>query len=665
MKKSRLNLILFLLAFLANFSFGQTLPPVPKRITMFDLNINLEENVRRTVEKEMAFLASKRVYVDAKLAKMSQYFPIIETIFDQENVPREFKYLCAQESSFIADAVSTSNAVGFWQFKSGTAIDYGLRVDDLVDERKNIVASTRAAALYLNNNNKTYRNWVSTLLSYRLGLTGAKNQVPANWTGATEITITSAIDWYVIRNIAHFIYFENELSHFQPSGSYFYLYNRASGKSFADIAQELQINETELRKENVWCKTDIVPSDKEYTVLTLIKKDQKTPILAQENALNKPFFDIEVGYPVLKINERKSKKAGAVFYTINSKEGILSIKGDTPESIAERAELKLQYFLSYNDLDKTSSVRPQMVYYLEKKNRKAKVPKHTVKKGQNIWLVSQMYGIRQNKLLRMNRMKENDALQEGRVLNLIEKRKRKEDIEFIRKPFENEQLPTERPQIIISNTTNTFPNKTNVPNNEVDLTTNNSTEISRPIIETKKEDKPFVYTETNNTGNMKIIVRDMGEKNVETTKEPVFSSSNTTNKSDNFIIVKAGENLFNLAKKYNISVTDLKKANGLNVNTVEIGQKLYLPKSAEIKTVETSTLPKTNTSSTSNTSSNTKTSSNTNSNKSSKANYHIVQAGETLYRVSVIHKVPVDKLKQINNLVDNTISVGQKIYISK
>ena len=46
-------------------------------------------------------------------------------------------------------------------------------------------------------------------------------------------------------------------------------------------------------------------------------------------------------------------------------------------------------------------------------------------------------------------------------------------------------------------------------------------------------------------------------------------------------------------------------------------------------------------------------------------NFHVIQPGETLYRVSVIYKVPVDKLKQINNLADNTISVGQKIYISK
>lgn len=617
--------------------FSQTLPAVPKRFTMFDLNIVLEEDVRRTVEKEMAFLASKRVYVDAKLAKMAVYFPIIETIFDQESVPREFKYLCAQESSFIADAVSTSNAVGFWQFKSGTATDYGLRVDDIVDERKNIVASTRAAALYLKKNNNSYKNWVSTLLSYRLGLTGAKNQVPADWTNASEITISNKIDWYVIRNIAHFIYFENELAHFQPNGSYLHLYNRASGKTFSEISQELQVNENDLRKENVWCKTDIVPSDKDYTIVKLISKNQKVPVLAQESAINKPFFDIEVGYPVLKKDEKKSKKTGNVFYTINDKDGILAIKGDTPGSLSERSGLKLQYLLSYNDLDKTSAIKPGLVYYLEKKNRKAEVAKHTVTKGQSVWLVSQMYGVRESRVLRLNRMKETDALQEGRVLNLIKRRGRKEEIEFVRKPFENEQLPTERPQIIIENPTNTFPTKT-IANNEVDLTNNEVLNTSSNSI-TPAE--PEVYRNSN-SDYMKVVVRDMGDKSTSSTNTTSNNYEPKSNvKNGNYVVVNSGENLFSIAKKYNISVTDLKKANGLTLNTIEIGQKLIIPKSENISAEFKVT---------------------NNKNIDSKTNFHVVQPGETLYRVSVIYKVSVDKLKQINNLPDNTISVGQKIY---
>ncbi len=645
-KKSVLTSLILIVS-LCNSVFSQTIPAVPKRITMFDLNLVLDESTRKIIEKEMSFLASKKVYVDAKMQKMAQYFPIIEAIFQQENVPTSFKYLCAQESSFIADAVSSSNAVGFWQFKIGTATDYGLRVDDMVDERKNIVASTRAAALYLKKNNKTYQNWVSTLLSYRLGLTGAKNQVPADWTNASEITITDNIDWYVIRNIAHYIYFESELANFTPNGSYIYLHNNASGKSFTAIAQELQVDENELRAENVWCKTDIIPSDKNYTIVKLIKKDQKQPVLIEASVLNKPFFDIEIGYPILKIDEKKTKKTGNTFYTINGKDGILSIVGDTPQTLAERAGIKLQYFLSYNDLDKTDAIKPQMVYYLEKKNRKAKVPKHSAKKGQTIWLVSQMYGIRENRLLRMNRMKKTDALQAGRVLNLVDKRGKKEEVEFILKPFENEQLPTEKPQIIINSPSNTYPTKTVLPNSEIDLSNTKPTEnqIITPLPETN--------TNTTTTAKLQVIVRDMGEKSPLPTNPTLSKNTETTTpiytKNTNFLIVQKGENLFSLAKKYNITVTDLKKRNGLTTNTVETGQKLILPESTPNFTKnkqENQTAKKDLPVSTS-------------------SNYHVVAAGETLYRISIKYKTTIEKLKQLNNLPDNTIAVGQRLITSK
>lgn len=643
-KITRSIVLILPLLFISILVQSQTLPAVPKRITMFDISLVLEENTRRTIEKEMGFLASKRSFVEAKMEKMAIYFPIIETIFEQEGIPKEFKYLCAQESSFIADAVSTSNAVGFWQFKIGTATDYGLRVDDMVDERKNIVASTKAAALYLKNNNKIYKNWVSTLLSYRLGLTGAKNQVPPDWTNASEITITNDIDWYVIRNIAHFIFFENELANFTANGSYLYLHNNVSGKSFSEIAQELASEEIDLRKENVWCKTDIIPSDKNYTLVKMVKKNQKIPtVLARESVLNKPFFDIEVGYPILKIDEKKSKKTGNTFYTINGKNGILSIKGDIPESLAERSGLKLQYLLSYNDLDKNDAVKPQMVYYLEKKNRKGKIPKHVVKKGQSIWLVSQMYGIRENRLLRMNRMKKSDALQEGRVLNLVEKRGRKDEIEFVKQPFENEQLPTERPRVIIDNSKDTFLNKISVPDKETDLTTNTAPNIFSPPIEE-------ITIQTNNNGSpIRVIVRDLGDVKSNTTQIPVFSKPEATNSNSNFVIVNQGENLFSLAKKYNITVTALKQRNGLITNTVEIGQKLFLP------TIEPNIKENTQK----------EISIYKNQNDNSKTKYHMVELGETLYRVSVKYGVSVDKLKQMNNLLDNTISVGQKILVSK
>ena len=74
-------------------------------------------------------------------------------ILKENGIPDDFKYLAIQESGFISDAVSSSNAVGFWQFKKLTADEVGLRVDRKIDERQNIVTSSRGAAKYLQKNN--------------------------------------------------------------------------------------------------------------------------------------------------------------------------------------------------------------------------------------------------------------------------------------------------------------------------------------------------------------------------------------------------------------------------------------------------------------------------------------------------------------------------------
>ena len=96
-------------------------------------------------KKEIINLNANQKYLSNLVAKMNIYFPIIEKIFKEENVPDELKYLVIQERALISDAVSTSNAVGYWQFKAETAKEMGLKVDNRVDERMNIAAASRGA----------------------------------------------------------------------------------------------------------------------------------------------------------------------------------------------------------------------------------------------------------------------------------------------------------------------------------------------------------------------------------------------------------------------------------------------------------------------------------------------------------------------------------------
>ncbi|MFM7019319.1 MAG: lytic transglycosylase domain-containing protein, partial [Aquirufa sp.] len=157
-------------------------PSIPDTISIGNVRVSIHPSAKPILEKEFAMLGANKKYVASLVDKMRLYFPVMEPILTNGNVPLDFKYLSVQESSLNPNAISTSNAVGYWQFKLETAKDVGLQVNENVDERRHIMEATQGAVNYFNRNNGVLRNWVSTLLSYRVGL-GTLKKLPyaVNW----------------------------------------------------------------------------------------------------------------------------------------------------------------------------------------------------------------------------------------------------------------------------------------------------------------------------------------------------------------------------------------------------------------------------------------------------------------------------------------------------
>jgi membrane-bound lytic murein transglycosylase D len=184
------------------------------------VRVAIHASAKPIFDKEFAMLGANKKYVASLVDKMRLYFPVIEPILAKGNVPDDFKYLCVQESSLNPNAVSTSAAVGYWQFKLETAKDVGLKVDQEIDERRHILEATRGAVNYFNRNNGVLHNWMSTLLSYRVGL-GTIKKLPytANWADKTEIEVDSSTDWYVIRFLAYKHFWAEQLSNLPVTDS--------------------------------------------------------------------------------------------------------------------------------------------------------------------------------------------------------------------------------------------------------------------------------------------------------------------------------------------------------------------------------------------------------------------------------------------------------------
>ncbi len=122
------------------------------------------------VEAYIDYFTSDRITFQNGLDNSMPYMSIMKGIFRDANLPEELVYVAMIESWFDSAAVSKSRAVGLWQFMSGTAREYGLRTDRWIDERKDGIKATFAAARYFRHLHSRLRSWNLVLAAYNAGI---------------------------------------------------------------------------------------------------------------------------------------------------------------------------------------------------------------------------------------------------------------------------------------------------------------------------------------------------------------------------------------------------------------------------------------------------------------------------------------------------------------
>jgi membrane-bound lytic murein transglycosylase D len=128
------------------------------------------------------FQGSGRPHMERYLSRSTRYTPIMKEILRKEGLPEDLIYIALIESGFSSTAHSSASAVGYWQFIRGTGKRYGLRIDSFVDDRRDFVLATRAAADYFKGLYNLFGAWYLAIASYNVGENRVKNLVMTNKT---------------------------------------------------------------------------------------------------------------------------------------------------------------------------------------------------------------------------------------------------------------------------------------------------------------------------------------------------------------------------------------------------------------------------------------------------------------------------------------------------
>ena len=406
--------------FIGAASFAQT-PQVPHKILFAGMTLTIHEDAKHEIQKDVDALTRSARYFNMKAERARTYFPIIEKIFKEENLPEDFKYLCLQESSLVPDAVSVSNAVGFWQFKDFTAQEMGLRVDGQIDERMNIVSSSRAAAKYIKQNNWYFNNWVLALQAYQMGKGGVIEAVGDKHNGEMHMVINAHTYWYVKKFLAHKIAFENAVSDApQVKVS---LYETKDKKNLSDIASEVSIDENVLKEYNKWAKLGVIPNDKTYSISIPngnMPKDFDVLVMNQPKSAETKTTETSI---VTANNSAalKEKIEVEMKFHINGVPVIKALPNENVSSISKRMGIDASKFIDFNDIAIDARIIADNYYFIKPKKKKGAVSVYQTQAGDNLWSISQQQGVRLSKLKKINPNIDDRSLASGVVVRLNNK----------------------------------------------------------------------------------------------------------------------------------------------------------------------------------------------------------------------------------------------------
>ena len=181
-----------------------TSPTVPAQVTFDGETIDLRRYDRRErMDREILAFTYMHSTTMLLIKRANRYFPIIEPILKANGIPDDFKYLMVIESNLNSIARSPAGAAGLWQFMPTTGREFGLEVNENVDERYHIEKATVAACKYFKQAYAKYGDWIAVSAAYNAGQARISSQLEKQLANhAMDLWLVEETSRYMFRLLA-------------------------------------------------------------------------------------------------------------------------------------------------------------------------------------------------------------------------------------------------------------------------------------------------------------------------------------------------------------------------------------------------------------------------------------------------------------------------------
>ncbi|MBC7439286.1 MAG: LysM peptidoglycan-binding domain-containing protein [Flavobacterium sp.] len=565
-------------------------------------NIEYNQGLENIIK---SFLKNRKKSYERLMAISEYYFPVFEEALAKQNVPLEIKYLAIVESALNPKAVSRVGATGLWQFMYQTGKQYNLNVDSYVDERSDPLKASAAAAQYMSNMYKIFGDWELVLASYNSGA--------GNVSKAIRRSGGQQNFWNIRKNLPQ------ETQGYVPAflaTMYIYEYHKEHGivpnralikhfetdtimvkreMSFKQISDLLDVPVAQLQLLNPSYKMNVVPFYPNVNhflrmptakIAAFVSNEEKVYayIDHEENKRERPFV-----YKKRPRFERDSTLVASdetIFVRKNKTKFHTVRRGDNLSEIANKYNVAISDIKRWNRLKsnkaplgrklKIVTVERQEVAFHNKKEPKSNVTEniksevanndaknnkqqttevissnseYTVQKGDNLSSIAKKYNVSVSDLKTWNNIQDNNVKLDSKL--------------------------------IINNSNNgvaSLKENTDLKNKSYYTVQkgDNLSKIAKKQGVTVAEIQEWNKLEDKNVFlGMKLLI--LNAENMPTKNDIVVRDKNDKSSKNSHYLVRKGDSLFKIAQKYpGITVSDIKKWNGISGNDLKPGMKLKI-----------------------------------------------------------------------------------------